>query len=421
MILVQNLSFFLSRFFTYFKSLFRIPYKTSGQECPLYFIKTHSWGLKLQKEKTLLFFIQTLRLCIFALNLDSKKAISNKMEVIMFDKILKKLYAKEDLTFEEAEAAMEEIMSGNVSPIKLASWLTALKLKGESASEIGGSAATMNKYASKINCNDPNVIDIVGTGGDGAKTFNISTTSAFVAAGAGITVAKHGNRAVSSLSGAADVLSELGINLELTPAQMEQTLNTVGISFLFAPLLHPAMKHAMPVRKEMGTRTIFNILGPLCNPASTQRMTIGVYEKELCPLIAEAALKIGKEHILVVHGADGLDEITTTTTTHICEVRNGKIIEYDLNPEDFGIAKVAQNEIAGGTPAQNADLLRSILSGKEQGAKRDIVLINSASSMIVSGKTDNWKDAIALAAESIDSGKALEKLDQLIVFTNSLS
>ncbi len=339
----------------------------------------------------------------------------------MFNNTLKKLYAKEDLTLQEAEAAMEEIMSGNVSAVKLSSWLTALKIKGESASEIGGCAAAMNNHASKINCEDPNVIDIVGTGGDGAKTFNISTTSAFVAAGAGITVAKHGNRAVSSLSGAADVLSELGINLELTPIQMEQTLNAVGISFLFAPLLHPAMKYAMPVRKELATRTIFNILGPLCNPASTKRMTIGVYSKPLCRLIAEAALQIGKEHILVVHGEDGLDEITTTTSTHICEVRNGKILEYDLNPEEYGIANVAQDEISGSTPAENANILRAILSGKQQGPKRDIVLINSASSMIVSGKTDNWKDALTLASESIDSGKALEKLNQLIVFTKSLS
>jgi anthranilate phosphoribosyltransferase len=338
----------------------------------------------------------------------------------MFDDTLKKLYTKQDLTFEEAAGAMEEIMSGNVSEIKLASWLTALKLKGESASEIGGCASVMNRHASKIKCDDKNVIDIVGTGGDGAKTFNISTTSAFVAAGAGLTVAKHGNRAVSSRSGSADVLSELGIRLDLTPAEMELTLNEVGISFLFAPLLHPAMKYAMPVRRELGTRTIFNILGPLCNPASTKRMTIGVYSKPLCRLIAEAALKIGKEHILVVYGEDGLDEITTTTTTHICEVRNGKILEYDLNPTEYGIALAKPEDISGGTPSENAKIVKAILNGEKSGPERDIVILNSASSMIVSGMANNWNDAIKLASDSIDSGKAMEKLNRLIVFTQAL-
>ena len=311
-------------------------------------------------------------------------------------------------------------MTGEVSPVKLSSWLTALKLKGESASEIGGCAAAMNRHASKINCIDHNVIDIVGTGGDGAKTFNISTTSAFVAAGAGITVAKHGNRAVSSLSGAADVLSELGIKIDLPPELMEKTLNEVGIAFLFAPLLHPAMKHAMPVRKELGTRTIFNILGPLCNPASTKNMTIGVYSKHLCPLIAEAARSIGKKHVLVVHGNDGLDEITTTTTTHICEVRNNEIMEYDLAPEKHGIAIARPEDISGGSPAENAQLIRNILEGNEKGPARNIVLINSASSMIVSGKASNWEEGIKAAAESIDSGNAVKKLDELTVFTNAL-
>lgn len=347
--------------------------------------------------------------------------MKNKLlEDKMFDDTIKKIYNKEDLTFEEAEAAMEAIMSGEVSPVKLSSWLTALKVKGESASEIGGCASAMNRHASKINCNDSKVVDIVGTGGDGAKTFNISTSAAFVAAGAGITVAKHGNRAVSSLSGAADVLSELGIKIDLTPELMEKTLNEVGIAFLFAPLLHPAMKHAMPVRKELGTRTIFNILGPLCNPASTQLMTIGVYSKHLCRLISEAAKKIGKEHVLVVHGLDGLDEITTTSTTHICELRNGDIIEYDLDPQKYGINLAKPEDILGGSPAKNASLVRNILEGKENGPARDIVLINSASSMIVSGKASNWEEGIKAAEESIDSGNAAKKLDELIVFINAL-
>lgn len=332
----------------------------------------------------------------------------------MFDESLHKLLNGTSLTFEEAKSAMDEIMTGKVSEIKLSSWLTALKLKGENADEIGGCAASMNKHATKISCSDPDVIDIVGTGGDGAKTFNISTTAAFVAAGAGITVAKHGNRAVSSLSGAADVLAEHGINISITPASMEKCLNQVGISFLFAQMLHPAMKYAMPVRKELATRTIFNILGPLCNPANPQRMVIGVYSKELCPLIAEAALKIGKKHVLVVHGNDGLDEITTTTTSRICEVRNELIKEYDFEPETAGIPKAAPEDIQGGTPAENAKLIRNILAGKNKGPERNIVLLNSAAAIIVAGKTADWKEAVDIAAEAIDSGKAIEKLDTLI-------
>ena len=332
----------------------------------------------------------------------------------MFDESLKKLLNGASLSFEEADASMEEIMTGQVSDIKLSSWLTALKLKGETADEIGGCAASMNRHSTKINCSDPDVIDIVGTGGDGAKTFNISTAASFVAAGAGITVAKHGNRAVSSKSGAADVLTEHGINISISPQIMEKCLNQVGISFLFAQMLHPAMKYAMPVRKELATRTIFNILGPLCNPAETQRMTIGVYSKHLCRLIAEAALKLNKKHILVVHGNDGLDEITTTTSTHICEVRNGQINEYEFEPEMAGIPKAKPEDIQGGTPAENAALIRNILLGQTEGPERDIVVLNAASSVIVSGKTSDWKEAANLANKSIDSGAALNKLDALI-------
>jgi anthranilate phosphoribosyltransferase len=332
----------------------------------------------------------------------------------MFNDTLKKLLNGASLSFEEAESAMEEIMTGQVSEIKLSSWLTALKLKGETADEIGGCAASMNNHSTKIYSADPEVVDIVGTGGDGAKTFNISTAAAFVAAGAGITVAKHGNRAVSSKSGAADVLTEHGINISISPLIMEKCLNDVGISFLFAQMLHPAMKYAMPVRKELGTRTIFNILGPLCNPAETKRMTIGVYSKHLCRLIAEAALKLNKKHILVVHGNDGLDEITTTTSTHICEVRNGEISEYDFDPETAGISLAKPEDIQGGTPSENAQLIRNILAGTLKGPARNIVVINAASSIIVSDKTTDWKEAANIANESIDSGKALAKLDALI-------
>lgn len=336
----------------------------------------------------------------------------------MFDESLYKLLNGASLTFEEAEGSMEEIMTGQISDIKLSSWLTALKLKGETADEIGGCAAAMNKHATRIYSADPDVVDIVGTGGDGAKTFNISTAAAFVIAGSGITVAKHGNRAVSSKSGAADVLSEHGINITISPASMERCLNEVGISFLFAQMLHPAMKYAMPVRKELATRTIFNILGPLCNPAQTSKMTIGVYNKNLCRLIAEASLKIGKKHILVVHGNDGLDEITTTTSTNICEVRDGKITEYEFMPEMAGIPKAEPEDILGGTPNENAGIIRNILAGKLHGPKRDIVVLNAASAIMAADKTEDWKKAVKIADESIDSGKALEKLDALIEFSS---
>jgi len=318
------------------------------------------------------------------------------------------------LSFKEAEMSMEAIMTGKVSDIKLSSWLTALKIKGETADEIGGCASAMNKHATKITCTDTNAVDIVGTGGDGAKTFNISTSAAFVVAGAGISVAKHGNRAVSSKSGAADVLSELGINITISPVSMEKCLAEVGISFLFAQMLHPAMKYAMPVRKELGTRTIFNIIGPLCNPAGTQRMIIGVYSKHLCRLIAEAALKIGKKHVLVVHGDDSLDEFTTTAKSTVCEVRNNQIHEYTFEPEAAGIPKTELKELSGGTPSENAEVIRNILSGTCKGPKRDIVILNAAAAIIVSGKTQNWKEAVKTANKSIDSGTAMQKLNALI-------
>ena len=335
----------------------------------------------------------------------------------MFDDTLKKLLNGDSLSLQESEAAMEEVMTGGVSDVKLASWLTALKLKGETADEIGGCATAMNRHALKINCNDDSVVDIVGTGGDGAKTFNISTTVAFVVAGAGATVAKHGNRAVSSKSGAADVLSELGLNINLSPEKMEAALNDIGISFLFAPLLHPAMKYAMPVRRELKTRTIFNVLGPLCNPAETQRMLIGVYSQELCRIVAEAALKMGKKHIIVAHGSDGLDEITTTGITHICEVCNGNIDEYDIAPEQFGLERANPEDLSGGTPSENAAITRSILSGQLTGRKRDVVMLNAAVSLLTSGKVNSIEDGLASAGDSIDSGRASQKLESLAAFT----
>ena len=336
----------------------------------------------------------------------------------MFDDTLRKLLNGESLGFEEAEKAMDEIMDGATSPARLAAWLTALKLKGETADEIGGCAASMNRHATKIRHDDDKAIDIVGTGGDGAKTFNISSAAAFVAAGAGATVAKHGNRSVSSLSGSADVLTELGINISISPERIEKCLKEVGISFLFAPSLHPAMRHAMPVRKELATRTIFNILGPLCNPAGTLRMVIGVYSAHLCATIANAAKSIGKEHVMVVHGLDGLDEFTTTTTNLVSELRDGGIETFEMDPTKIGIKKAKSSDITGDAPPENAVLIKKILAGAEKGATRDIVVMNAAAGLLTAGIACQWSEALSKAAESIDSGAAAEKLHHLALASN---
>jgi len=331
-----------------------------------------------------------------------------------FDITLKILLNKKSLTATEAENAMMEIMEGNVSEIKLASWLTALRLKGETPEEISGCATAMNKHSIKVHCEKQPMVDIVGTGGDGADTFNISTAAAFVIAGTGVFVAKHGNRAVSSKSGAADVLTELKVNMEIDASDMERCLNRVGISFLFAQKLHPAMRFAMPVRKELAARTIFNVLGPLSNPANPQKMVIGVYDKKLCRIIAESTKKMNKKHILVVHGNDGMDEISTITTTHICELSNGQILEYEFSPQEYGIKTSCPHAIRGGTPKENAKLIQNVFEGIEQGPPRDIIAINAAAGILVSDKVDSWEKAIELAYDSISSGKAAKKLKDLI-------
>ena len=335
-----------------------------------------------------------------------------------FDESLKKILDKKDLEINEAEEAMYEIMSGNVSEIKLSSWLTALKMKGETSKEISGCASAMTKHANKINVNDDNAVDIVGTGGDGAHTINISTASAIVASAAGLTVAKHGNRAVSSKSGSADILTSLGVNINITPRDMEKCLNEIGLAFLFAPLLHPAMKYAVPVRKELGVRTIFNILGPICNPANVKKAVIGVYSPGLCRQIAEAARNLGFKRVMVVHGNDGLDEITTTTVTKVCELKNDKILEYELDPNEFGIKYSDIEDIKGGEPEKNAKILKDIFRGKVVGSKKDIIVLNSAAVLLVGGITDNWKEAIRITDNLISSGKAMKKLESLIKYTN---
>jgi anthranilate phosphoribosyltransferase len=337
-----------------------------------------------------------------------------------FNDSLKKILENKNLEMHEAEDAMFEIMSGNVSEIKLSSWLTALRMKVESPEEISGCASAVLKHANKIDVEDKNAVDIVGTGGDGAHTINISTASAIVASAAGLTVAKHGSRAVSSKSGSSDILNSLGVNINMIPADMTKCLNEIGLAFLFAPTLHPAWRYAASVRKELGIRTVFNIIGPLCNPANIKNAVIGVFSPMLCRQIAEAARTLGFKRLMVVHGNDGLDEITTTTSTKVCELKNDEILEYELYPREFGINYSNIEDIKGEGPQKNAEMLKDIFKGKLIGAKKDIIVLNSAAVLLVGGVTSDWKEAIKITETIISSGKAMEKLESLITFTNNV-
>jgi anthranilate phosphoribosyltransferase len=322
------------------------------------------------------------------------------------------------LTEEEAEAVMREIMEGNATSAQIAAYLTALRMKGETVEEITGSARVMREKAIRIRSDDPMVVDTCGTGGDRLHTFNISTTTAFVVAGAGIRVAKHGNRSVSSSCGSADVLKTLGVRIDVEPVRVEECLNEIGIGFLFAPMFHGAMKHAIGPRQEIGTRTLFNILGPLTNPAGATIQVLGVYASPLADLVAQVLMNLGCQHCFIVHGLDGLDEITITGKTKICEGREGRISCYHIQPEDFGLKAGALKDIKGGGPDENARILLGVLKG-EKGAKRDICLLNAAPAIVASGKAKTLQEGIKIAVRSIDSGAALEKLEALKAFTNA--
>jgi anthranilate phosphoribosyltransferase len=330
----------------------------------------------------------------------------------MIQHAVKNLIEGRTLSREEAHSAITDVMTGIATPAQIGAFIAAVRMSGVTPEIIAGAAQAMRENMVTIRCDDPNAVDIVGTGGDGAHTFNISTASAFVTAGAGVTVAKHGSYGVSSQCGAANVLDELGINLQYSPQKMEQCLNETGIAFLFAPALHPAMKHAAGPRKELGVWSLFNILGPLCNPAGVTNGVLGVFSAELVPVVADACAQLGAKTLFVVHGNDGLDEITTTTTTLVTEIRRGKLETYEVQPTGFGFA-AKTDELTGGEPAENATIVRAILEGKEKGPKRDIVLLNAAFAIMASGKVSAPPEGIALAEESIDSGAALEKLETL--------
>lgn len=323
-----------------------------------------------------------------------------------------------DLSEAETAATIKEIMEGQATDAQIGAFLTALRIKGETVEEIIGAARIMREKATTIQAPE-GVLDTCGTGGDMSHTFNISTTTAFVVAGAGIPVAKHGNRSVSSQSGSADVLEALGVKIDLSPQNVEKCLFETGFGFLFAPLFHPAMKFAIGPRREIGLRTIFNIVGPITNPAGAKRQILGVFSGRLTRILAEVIGKLGAIDAMVVHGEDGLDEISITDKTMVSRFRNGNVENFFIQPEDFGLRRGTINEIRGGTKEENALITMSILKG-EAGFKRDIVLMNSAIAIVVAGKTEDLQEAFNIASESIDSGKALKKLEEVKKTSNKL-
>jgi anthranilate phosphoribosyltransferase len=333
-------------------------------------------------------------------------------EMGMIGAAIGKLVEQQNLTEEEAAQAMRQIMEGGATPAQIAAFLIALCIKGETIEEITGCARVMREKATHIRAPYPNVIDTCGTGGDGAQTFNISTTAAFVVAGAGVPVAKHGNRAMSSRCGSADLLQALGVAIELTSEMAETCLAEVGITFLFAPLFHSAMKYAIGPRREIGVRTIFNILGPLTNPAGAKQQILGVSQKELAEPMARVLGNLGSTRAFVVHGADGLDEITTTGETYITALDAGKIASYTISPEQFGLRRAPLGALAGGDASQNAEISLAVLEGK-QGPHRDVVLLNAAAALTVAGTAPDLQAGLQLAAHAIDSGAALGKLRRL--------
>lgn len=325
---------------------------------------------------------------------------------------------KENLSESGMMEVMEEVMGGSATPAQIAAFMTALRIKGETVEEVTGAARIMRRKATRLDARSSVIVDTCGTGGDKLNTFNISTTAAFVVAASGITVAKHGNRAVSSNCGSADVLEALGVNINIGPEIVEECLLETGIGFLFAPLLHGAMKYAIGPRREIGIRTIFNMLGPLTNPAGATCQLIGVYDPQLTEMFAGVLKNLGTKRAFVVHGADGMDEATVTGKTRVSELKDGSVNTYNIDPINIFGETYDISELAGGTPAENAAITRDILGGKG-GARRKIVLLNAALAAIAGQKASNIKEGIALAEDCIDSGAALKKLNALIEITNS--
>lgn len=346
----------------------------------------------------------------------------------MIHEALEKIIAEQDLSRVEAESAMEEILAGRATNAQIAALLTALRMKGETVDELVGFAAAMRRHATPIFAGAPPVaiealVDTCGTGGDGSGTFNVSTVAAFAIAGAGVHVAKHGNRSISSRCGSADVLEHLGVRIDLSPERVAQAIQEIGIGFLFAPAVHAATRHAMSARRELRMRTVFNLLGPLTNPAGASAQVVGVFDANLTELMARALGELGVKRAFVVHGADGLDEISISGTTYVAELRDGAVRSYTLTPEDFGLRRSPLEAIRGGDAAQNAKIVHKVLGRslvyREHGPHREIVLANAAAALVAAGRATDFLEGVRLATKSIDSGAAREKLEALVAFSQS--
>lgn len=335
----------------------------------------------------------------------------------MFKEYLSLIIQRRNLTENQMADMMNTVLTGQATEAQIGAMMAALATKGETFEELAGAARAMRQNARRIQAVGSPVVDTCGTGGDGAQTFNISTTTAFVVAGCGVTVAKHGNRSVSSKCGSADVLESLGVKLDTDPEIVEEAVQSIGIGFLFAPLYHSAMKYAAKPRQELGVRSIFNMLGPLTNPASANCQLLGVFAPQLTEMFAQALNLLGGQSAMVVHGHDGLDEISVCAPTRVSELKDGFVRTYDINPEQYFARLAEPEEMAGGDPAENAAITKAILSGEEKGAKRDVVLINTGAALVAAGKADDLKVGIETAAAATDEGKALEKLEALVAYT----
>lgn len=336
----------------------------------------------------------------------------------MFSSVLSKIIAGQDLGREEISGVFSRIFSGDLTDAQIGAFIAALATKGETFEELAGAAQAMRQKATRVQASSSIVVDTCGTGGDQAGTFNISTTAAFVVAGSGVTVAKHGNRSISSQCGSADVLEALGVNLDTEPEVAEEAINEINIGFMFAPRFHGAMKYAAGPRKELGVRTVFNILGPLTNPAGANCQVLGVFASHLTEMVAGALNLLGSRRAFVVHGHEGLDEISVCAPTRVSELKDKTVSTYDITPEQFFSESAQSRDLAGGTPAENAETTRRILGGKDHGPRRNVVAINAAAALVAADQAPTLADGLARANEIIDSGRAMEKLEQLITFTN---
>lgn len=335
-----------------------------------------------------------------------------------YSKILEKVISRQSLKEIEAYEIMGQVLAGDLSPERISGLLVALRCKGETSEEVLGFVKAMRDYAIQVKT-DVQVVDTCGTGGDGAFTFNISTTAAFIAAGAGVPIAKHHNRSVSSRCGSADVLEILGIDINMSPEKVKQAVEQIGIGFCFAPMYHQSMKYAAPARKELGIRTVFNMLGPLLNPFLAERQVIGVFSSHLTEFFADILKKLGSKHVFIIHGEDGLDEFTLCDKTRITEMKNGLITTKYNSPEDFGFQRAIPSELVSGNKEENAIILKNILQGKP-GPKRDVAVLNAALAIVCSGKSNSIEDGVLLAEQSLDSGTALQKLKQLVKFSDEV-